>query len=388
MTKKLLIVTRGNEIGGATEYIITITKMLHENFDIDIHMTYGKEHVKNYYLRHFDYVTFHHIPMKREINPIADLISMVKLIRLIKKEKFDIVHTNTSKGGILGRIAAKIKNVSFIFHTVHGFAFHEESSKFKILVYSLFEKIAAKCCNYIITVNDFHRDWAIKLKIAPKQKVISIPNGLNPDRVKSTINREQVRKELKVTSEEIAIFTIGRLAKQKGYEYLLASIKHLENEELNKEYKLYIVGSGELEKKLKNIVKQLNIENKVIFLGFRKDINNLLNAADIVVLPSLREGLSMALLEAMAAKKAIICTNIGSNMTVVNHMKEALVVESKNVVHLKDSIKLLIENEELRKEIGKAAYNKFNLKFTSSIMLNNYYNFYKDIVGLNLINKV
>mgnify|MGYP001302406346 FL=1 len=385
MTKRLLIVTRGNDIGGGTEYVITLIKMLHKKFDIDIHMTYSKEYVKNNYLKYFDYVTFHHIPMVREINPIADFKSMIKLVKLIKKEKFDIVHTNTSKGGVLGRIAGKFSNVPFIFHTVHGFAFHEQSTKLSILIYSLFEKIAAKCCNYIITVSDFHRDWAIKLKIAPKHKIISIPNGLDPDRVKPTVNREQIRKELKIKSDEIAIFTRGRLAKQKGIEYLLESIKLLKNEEIYKKYKFFIVGSGELEKTLKNKTKELNIENKVTFLGFRSDVNNLLNAADIVVLPSLREGLSIALLEAMAAKKAIICTNIGSNMTVVEHKKEALIVESKNSIQLKDSIKLLIENEELRNELERAVYNKFNGKFTKNVMLKKYFDFYKNQVKLSEI---
>lgn len=384
MTKKMLIVSRGNEIGGGTEYVITIVKMLHEKFDVDIHMTYGKEEVKNHYLKYFDYVTFHHVPMVREINLIADIKSTLKLVQLIKEEKFDIVHTNTSKGGIIGRIAAKLAKVPFVFHTVHGFAFHEQSSKLSIAIYSLFERIAAKCCNYIITVSDFHRDWAVKLKIAPEYKIISIPNGLDPLRVQPTVSREQIREKLGIKSNEIAIFTIGRLAKQKGIEYLLEAIQLLKDEQVNKEYHFYIVGSGELKEDLKNRAKRLSIEDKVTFLGFREDVNNLLNAADIVVLPSLREGLSIALLEAMAAKKAIICTNIGSNRTVVQDEKEALVVEPKDSIALKDKIKILIENESLREKIAEAAYVKFNLAFTKDVMLRKYFDFYVSKAELNV----
>ena len=87
----------------------------------------------------------------------------------------------------------------------------------------------------------------------------------------------------------------------------------------------------------------------------------------------------------MAAKKAIICTNIGSNMTVVEHKKEALIVESKNSIQLKDSIKLLIENEELRNELERAVYNKFNGKFTKNVMLKKYFDFYKNQVKLSEI---
>ena len=113
-------------------------------------------------------------------------------------------------------------------------------------------------------------------------------------------------------------------------------------------------------------------------------MNNLLNAADIVVLPSLREGLSVALLEAMAAKKAIICTNIGSNRTVVQDEKEALVVEPKDSIALKDKIKILIENESLREKIAEAAYVKFNLAFTKDVMLRKYFDFYVSKAELNV----
>lgn len=380
----MLIVARGNEIGGGTEYIITIIKMLHQKFNVDIHMTYSRESVKNNYLKYFDYVTFHHVPMVREINPKADLKSIIRLVKLIKQEKFDIVHTNTSKGGVVGRIAARLAKVPFVFHTVHGFAFHEQSPRHSILIYSQIEKFVAKYCNFIITVSDFHKKWAEELKIAPSDKIISIPNGLDPNRVKPTVEREQMRSQLGIQNNEIAIFTIGRLATQKGIEYLLEAIAMLKNDQIDSKYGFNIAGSGELEESLKNRAKELNIEDKVRFLGFRSDVNNLLNAADIVVLPSLWEGLSIALLEAMAAKKAIICTEIGSNITVVEDKRDALVVKPKDVVGLKESIKLLIENEGLRNKIAEQAYKKFSIFFTKEIMLQKYYDFYKNKAMLDI----
>ncbi|MDC7783891.1 glycosyltransferase family 4 protein [Priestia megaterium] len=377
MKKKLLIVGRGNEIGGGTEYLITLIKTLHKHFDVDIHMTYGKEEVKNNYEKHFNYVTFHHVPMVREIKPISDFNSIKCLYKLMKKEKFDVVHTNSSKGGIVGRIASKIAKIPFVFHTVHGFSFHEQSSKLSITIFSLLEKIGAKCCDYIITVSDFHKDWAIKLKIAPQEKIIAIPNGLDPSRVKPSIDRDKIRTSLKIDEDEIAIFTIGRLAKQKGIEYLLGSLALLEQEKVNNKYHIYIAGSGELEEELKNKTVELNIKEKVTFLGHRSDVNNLLSASDIMVLPSLWEGLSIALLEAMAAKKAIICTDIGSNMTVIEDKKEALVVKSKDSVGLKENIKLLIEDAELRNYLAEMSNKKFMAEFSKNSMVERYSNFYK-----------
>jgi glycosyltransferase involved in cell wall biosynthesis len=383
MKKKLLLVGRGNEIGGGTEYLITLIKMLKENFDVEIHMTYGRQEIKENYMKYFDYVTFHQIQMVRSINPIADYRSIRQLVTLIKDENFDVVHTNSSKGGVVGRIAAQISKVPFVFHTVHGFAFHEQSTKITIAIYSLFERIAASCCNYIITVNDFHKAWAIKLKIATEDKIISIPNGLNPNRVIPKLDKEQIRGALKMDGDEIAIFTIGRLEKQKGIEDLLEAVALLKKEEIGDKYQFYIAGSGKLEKPLKDKASTLKLEDKVKFLGYRADVNDLLVAADIIVLPSLREGLSIALLEAMAARKAIICTDIGSNRTVIENKKEALVVKSKNPIELKNSMKLLIQNKHLREKISEEAYNKYILKFTNDIMLKKYYEFYKDKAKLS-----
>lgn len=381
--KKMLIVGRGNEIGGGTEYLVTLIKMLHDNFNVDIHMTYGKEKVKDNYQQYFDYVTFHHISMVREINPIHDFQSIRKLYSLIKREKFDIVHTNSSKGGIVGRIAARFAKVQFVFHTVHGFSFHEQSSRWAITAFSLIEKIGAKCCNNIITVSDFHRDWAIDLGIATSNKIISIPNGLDPTRVEPTMEREDIRELMGIDNKEISIFTIGRLATQKGITYLLNAIKLLEEENITNIYHLYIAGSGELDKELKDQVKNSGIEYKVTFLGHRTDINNLLAAADIIVLPSLWEGLSISLLEAMAAKKAIICTNIGSNMTVVKHNKEAMIVEAKDVEGLKSNIKLLVENQVLRETLAKQSYERFASSFSKDVMLKGYHTFYTEIANLD-----
>lgn len=384
--KKILIVTRGDSIGGATEYLLTLIKMLHENYDVEIHMTYSREDIKQYYLKKFDYIMFHHVYIARPIQPVSDITSIVKLKTLIRVENFDVVHTNTTKGGIVGRIAAKLAHVPFVFHTVHGFSFHEQSSTFSIFIQSTIEKVAARCCNYIITVSDFHRDWAIKLGIARKDKIISIPNGLDPLRVKQSKDRNIMRKELNIPSDQIACFTIGRLAKQKGLEYLVQSIELLENKKLNKNYHFYIAGSGELENQLIEQSNALNISNKISFLGYRNDVGDLLNASDLVIIPSLWEGLSISLLEAMASGKAIITTNIGSNISVVEDKTDALLVNTKDSFELYKCIAKLIENDELRKKIANSALNKFNTYFTKDIMLSKYAMFYENKAKLKKIN--
>ncbi|MBM7551663.1 glycosyltransferase family 4 protein [Thalassobacillus pellis] len=375
--KKILILGRGNDVGGGTEYIITIVRLLQEKFDVDIHMNYGNDKVKENYLYNFDSVTFHRINMVREINPIKDFQTLRDLKNLMKKEKFDVVHTNSSKAGILGRVAAKITRIPLIFHTVHGFAFHEHSSNFSTKVFSKIEKIGAKCCDNIITVSDYHKEIAKKLNIAKENKLISIPNGLNIDRVKTYQERNEIREKLNIEQDEIAIFTIGRLAPQKGISNLLDSILLLKQENIKKKYHFYIAGSGELKDSLENKVRNLGISNLVTFLGFRKDVNNLLCAADIIAIPSLWEGLSISLLEAMAAKKAIVCTDIGSNKTVVNNREEAIIVKAKDSQGLKCGICELINDEILRRNLSYNAFLRYMNFFSKEKMEEKYTDFYK-----------
>ena len=380
MKKKLLIITRGDSIGGGTEYLIYLMEMLNTKFDLDIHMTYSLQSIKAYYENRLSFVTFHKVVINRNVNPVLDTVSLSKLIRLINKENFDVVHTNTSKGGIVGRIAARICRVSSVIHTIHGFSFHEHSSKITVSIYSFLERLAAYCCDHIIAVNDFIKVIAIKRHIAPADKIIIIPNGIDPKRVEPDKSRDEIRMDLGIDENDIAVLSIGRLAPQKGFDYLLEAIALMKKESLSKKVHFFIAGDGELKKHLSDKAKKLEINYYLTFLGFRNDTRNLLNACDIVVISSLWEGLSMSLLEAIAAKKAVICTKISANMSVIEDGIDALGIEPKNAKDLNEKIIELIKSDQIRLQLACNAHHKFNSNYTKETMMHKYYNFYKEKV--------
>ena len=143
----------------------------------------------------------------REIRPLRDFAGLVRLTRYLRHHPYTMVHTHTSKAGVIGRVAAKLAGVPVIVHTVHGFAFHEASSRAARFIYSGIERIAAHFCDALICVSRFHRDWALKLHIGTPEKVVAIPNGLAPDRLRVTKSRVQIRAELGLRGDEYAIFT-------------------------------------------------------------------------------------------------------------------------------------------------------------------------------------
>jgi glycosyltransferase involved in cell wall biosynthesis len=276
----------------------------------------------------------------RDIRPVRDLRGLLKLWSYLRAHHYDIVHTHTSKAGFTGRIAARLAGVPVVLHTLHGFAFHEETSWRKTVFYSLLERIAGWFCDAIVTVSHYHRDWALRLHIASHRKLRAIPNGIGDERVFSNDAPETFRQRIGVGQECFVVVTHGRLAADKGLEYLLAAVPRVIRR-MNRPLKFVVVGDGPLRPDLLALCVQLGVSDSVVFDGFRSDVGNILAGADVIVLPTLREGLSISLLEAMAAGKAIIATNIGSNLEATVQGECALIVPTKDTDALADAIERL-----------------------------------------------
>ena len=320
--------------------------------------------------------------ISRNINPVRELWGLYKLYRFLWRSDYEIVHTHTSKAGFVGRLAAKLAGIPIIIHTVHGFAFHEESRPLTLWFYASLERIASHWCDKIVTVSEFHRKWALKLGIGNEEKVLAIPNGIPRERAVPKRSKEEIRKELKLT-QEIVILSTGRLAPQKGLEYLIKSIPILFSK-VKKSFKVLLVGEGPLKSYLENLIKTLGIEQYVKFLGFRNDIGNLLSISDIVVLPSLREGLSIALLEAMAAGKPIVATNIGSNSEVIKDGVSGLLVPSRDSKALAEAVMKILLNPDLAKKLGNSARVVYQNYYTEDRMLNEYVKLYISLYKLKI----
>jgi glycosyltransferase involved in cell wall biosynthesis len=317
--------------------------------------------------------------IRRKIRLLWDFRGLIRLARFLHRHPYTVVHTHTSKAGFVGRLAASLAGVPVIIHTAHGFAFHESSGRTARIIYSAMERIAAHWCDAIVCVSQFHRDWALKLKIGTPAKVIAIPNGLAPQRAAVTKPRAEVRKELGLADGELAILSAGRIARQKGFEYLIRAAAELVSR-LDRPFRVLIAGEGELLDSLQGLCRNLRVDQRVTFLGFRNDLGNLLSAADLVVLPSLWEGLSIALLEAMAAGKPIVTTRIGSNLEVVRNEETALLVEPGNVGELVDSILRCSANEALTRELGRNALLAFLRSYTQERMLQDYLHLYRQAI--------
>ena len=299
---------------------------------------------------------------RRSINPFKELISIYKLTRIYAQIKPHIVHHFTIKACIYGSISAFICNVKVIINSFtglgHFFISNNKRIKFirkisKIFIRIIFSKINTK----LILQNNSDRKKLLKLKITTKHKSIVIPG--------SGVDLDYFYPQEKIFEKDlIKLLFPSRLIKEKGIMELIRACLLLE--QANIPIKLYIAGKldegnrSSLNKEEIAVLKKLK---NVFLLGHIEDMRNLYRKIDIVVLPSWREGLSKALLEAAAMEKAIITTNVPGCKEIVKHMETGLLVNVNNPVQIKESIIMIYNNPELIKKFGKAARLRVKKKF-------------------------
>ena len=258
---------------------------------------------------------------QREINLKADYAAYKEIKKIIKEFKPDIVHTHASKAGAIGRLAAISCKVPVIIHTFHGHVFHSYFGKLKTIFYIFIERYLAKKSTAIVAISHIQKqELSETFYIAPENKIYVVPLGF--DLKKFTLNKDQNRKEFRekynLTKNQIAIGIIGRLAPIKNHDLFIESIAFLkDNNFLN--FKAFVIGDGETKQKIKETCIKNNVsysenprdEVDVIFTSWITNIEFALHGLDIIALTSLNEGTPVSIIEAQAAGKFVVSTNVG-----------------------------------------------------------------------------
>lgn len=304
-----------------------------------------------------------------------DFNNLLKLRKFIKEKNIDIVHSHNYKSNIYSFFATlflKCKKVA----TCHLWA----GESFKMKFYEFLDKLFLKKFDKVVGVSEKIISELIKSSI-PKEKIEFVSNGIDiekftPEKIDKT-KVTQIKKELGIKDNEKVVGTIGRLSKQKGHIYLIYAAKEIIKEFPN--VKFLIVGDGELKEELLLEVKKLNLEEKIIFTGFRNDIPEILNVIDIFVLPSLNEGMPMVLLEAMAAKKPIIATNVGAIPKLIENNKTGFLIELKSEKKIYECIITLLKDSKKSLLFTQNTYGKVKNEYSLEYMTEKYLNIYKQL---------
>ncbi len=314
--------------------------------------------------------------MGRSIDPRSDYKVYKKIQKIIKEFKPDIVHTHAAKPGAIGRMAAKAMGVPVIIHTYHGHVFHSYFNSIKTKLIIQTERYLAKKTDAIIAISELQKNELVQdFIIAPESKFRIIPLGLDLDKFQTSYEEKRIsfRKEFDIDEDTIAIAIIGRLVPVKNHILFLKAIHHvLKNS--SKKIKAFIVGDGETRKLLEDKAADLGISfssenNKshphpLVFTSWRADVDTINAGIDIIALTSLNEGTPVSLIEAQAANKPIVSTNVGGIEDVVQVNVTALLSEINDESGFCANLLRLVEDDELRLTLGKNGADFVNEKYS------------------------
>ena len=298
--------------------------------------------------------------------------SVKKLADIIRKCNINIIHTHNEAAHFYGTLAGFFTGVP-VLHTRHGRCLHN-SYKIKLLnIISSF--MAAKCVGVSKDVTDELK----RTEILSSEKALTILNGIDVNAYSPRTTHADRKAAQKETNKCVKIGIIARLDRVKDHSNLLNSCVILNN--LNDNFKLFIVGDGPMRKPLERQVKELLLEKKVVFTGTRHDIADILNDLDIYVLSSISEGISLTLLEAMACGLPVVATDVGGNPEVVINNKTGFIIPPKDPEKFAEKILILCQDENLRKRMGNAGRDRVLERFNILDTAKTYEQFYLQILG-------
>jgi len=355
--KILRIIARLN-VGGPAIHTILLTQALNnERFEsILVAGQVGKAEKDMIYLAKEKGVKPVIIPeLGRQIDPIKDIFVLWKIFKLMKRERPDIVHTHTAKAGALGRAAAVLSGVPVRIHTFHGHIFESYFSKFYIVLFLLIERILALFTKYIVVVSQAQkREIGERYKIAAPDKIKVIPLGLELEKFFPVNGRAgKLRGELGLGEDIIIVGIVGRLVPVKNHKMFLEAANLLSGLLEDKfKIKYLIVGDGEERQSLEEYAKKLGLGDDAIFCGWREDTADIYSDLDIAGLTSLNEGTPVALIEALAAGRPVVATNVGGVADVVKDGVNGYLVAPADVQAFALRLADLVKDSAKRSEFG------------------------------------
>lgn len=298
-------------------------------------------------------VTLHQIDLHRFPLHPKNIKAFRQMDALIKTEGFDVIHCNTPIGGLLGRICGSRNKVRKIIYTVHGFHFYKGAPLVNRLIYKPMERLLARKTDAIITINREDFASAHEFKFKEDGNIFYVPGvGIDTERFegKDIEVRRAKRQELGLEDDEIMLISVGELNQNKNNTVIIDALSRVDCESAKIKY--FLCGVGPLKESLKAKAEEKGIGERVIFLDYRNDVPDLFKAADIFVMPSIREGLSRSIMEAMASGLPCVVSKIRGNVDLIEEEKGGALCSPFSAEEFAAAIESLCKNGDTRAEMG------------------------------------
>lgn len=320
------------------------------------------------------------VPMMREISPFADLNSTLALARLFRQNKFDVVHTHTPKAGLIGPVAGHLARIPNLVHTVHGLLFHDRMSRLHQTIFWLPEKITATTCNHLLSQSREDVERAVRSRLCARKKISYLGNGIDVGHFapqNAERDRAEKLREVGLRETDFVVGSVGRLVKEKGFLELFAAAETLSSR--FPQIKFVVIGPREKDQNDaldSGYMDELQRRGVVRFVNWCDDMRPWYAAMDVFVLPSYREGVPRACMEAAAMMRPIVASDIRGCREVVLNGDTGLLVPPRDVPQLISAIERLQKDRSAATEMGRRARQHIVQNFNLSDVCKRLCDFY------------
>lgn len=377
----LHIITRLDRGGSAENTLLTATGLDPERFDVTVAVgpTAGDPGPTLLRARERG-VTFVDVPsLIRAPHPWQDLRAALDLRRLVRDGSWDVVHTHTSKAGILGRWAAQRGGVRAIVHTPHGHVFYGYYGRLVTSAFVRLERLAAGWCHRLVALTPADRDDHLRFGVGAPSQWVVVHSGVDFSALEQPgPTHAQVRASLGLGERDVIVATLGRLTAVKGQEDLVRAVARLR--EQHPRIVLLLIGDGEEEEALRELAAREGVADRTLFVGWRTDVGDLLRAVDLFALPSHNEGMGKALVEAMYLERPVVASRVGGVPELVEDGVEGLLVPPRSPADLADALDRLLRDPQRARELGARAARRAR-EYSSERMVQRLADLYEELCG-------
>lgn len=357
--KKILHTTTRLVLGGGVEKNIyyTVTNLANE---FEFHLSCGADIKDDLFCDHSEVKIIICPHLINVIHPLKDLKALWFYYRLIRREKYDIVHTHETKASFITKLAAWLARCPYVIYGLHGVTFNDPMSSLKRKFYILLEKLTIHCADLVVAVGHNTIEAYHKENIGKNIPFQVVRSGIDIDSyLKQAIQTDEekflFRKSLGINEDDIVLITVGRFSYSKAQRYAIQAFAALQKKHNN--LKFLLIGEGELLQDCKTLAQTLGINNNSIyFLGYQKDIPRYLSISNLFIFTSLREGLPRVIVEASLLQVPVITFEVEGATEVLENEKTGFIVPQANVDLLISKTEQLILQPALRAAFGKNSH--------------------------------
>ena len=330
---------------------------------------------------------------ENEVHPVAipqmvgeaslgprDIVALLKLYRLLRVERPQIVHTHTAKAGFLGRLAARLAGVPVIVHTYHGHVLHGYYGPFKSWLLRQMERRLARITDRLVAVSRLVKEDLIAYRIAPAEKISVIPLGFDLEPFFDCRSlKGEFRNELGLGAGDKLVGILGRIFPIKNHRLFLESAAQVAEQESS--VRFVIVGDGILRREMERYAQNLGIRQQVIFTGWRRDLPRIYADLDLLVVSSNNEGTPVSAIEAMASGCPVVATRVGGLADVIQDAETGYLVPAKQPQRLTGAMLELIRDPQRAEQMGRLAQLSVKERFSLDRLLRDTENLYEELLN-------